>query len=322
MKKACLSIVCLIMAAASLPVRADSVLTTINVGSEPTGVAVNPITNKIYVQLDNTGQLAVIDGSTQQITAKIDVGAFAISVAINPVTNRIYASGCGLDPCNITVIDGNTNTVITRIPIDSGQFIGIQGIAVNPVTNRIYAVDADNAEYIVIDGNTNTILTEVPTFIFPIGVAVNPATNRIYIGDGAGAEVLVFDGATNAELDKAQTAAGDVDNLATNFRLDRTYATIDGSNVLSVINGRTNQEIAEAPAGPFPNGVDVNLLNNKVYVANSNGSSVTIINGNNNKVLQTLPIPATFPEQVAVNPVTGRTYVTDFFSGTVIVLQQ
>ena len=321
MKKAILIIVCLI-APSSLPLMADSVLTTITVGTELTGVAVNPVTNKIYVQVNSTGQLAVIDGATNQVKTLIDVGRFAISVAVNPITNRIYASGCGLSPCNITVIDGNTDTVITRIPIDSGSLLGIQGIAVNPITNRIYAVDSDNAQYIVIDGNTNTILTQVSVFIFPIGVAVNPATNRIYIGNGGGPQVLVFDGDTNAEIAHVPAGkTGSVDDLATNFRLNRTYATIDIDNVLSVIDGNSNREIAEVPTGPFPNGLDVNLLSNNIYVANSSGGSVTIINGRTNRVMQTLPIPATFPERVAVNSVTGRTYVTDLDSDQVVVLQ-
>jgi YVTN family beta-propeller protein len=246
----------------------------------------------------------------------------AITVAVNPVTNRIYASACNpVDLCNIAVVDGKTDTLIAKIPIASGSFIGIQGLAVNPVTNRIYASDADNGQYVVIDGKSNTIITQVPVFNQPGGLAVDPKTNHLFVvGAGFPGEVLVFDGATNAQIAAIPESFG-VNNVATNFRLNRAYVTVGTTASISVIDGATNTEVTEVPAGAFANGVDVNLLNNKVYVVNSNGPSVTIIDGNTNQVIQTVPITAGFPIGVAVDPVNGRSYVSDFDSGNVIVLQ-
>jgi YVTN family beta-propeller protein len=86
------------------------------------------------------------------------------------------------------------------------------------------------------------------------------------------------------------------------------------------VNG-ANQVVEKVPTEAFAHGVDVNLFNNKIYVANANSASVTIVDGKTNRVVQTLPIPANFPDGVTVNLVTGRTYITDFFSNIVIVLQ-
>ena len=323
MKKATLSLASLVLTifTLSLQLRADSVLTTINVGSSGgVGIAANPATNKIYLAISNPGQVVVIDGKTQQAIKTIPIQPFGHSVAVNPLTNRIYASGCSSGTCHIFVIDGKTDTIVTAIPIASGSFIGIQGLAVNPVTDLIYASDADNGQYIVIDGKTNTVVNQVSVFIQPAGIAVNPKTNRIYISDGGfSSSVLVYDGATNAQVARVHVSSSG-DGVATNFRLDRAYGVT--SNTLAVIDGSTNQEITEVPTGQFPLDVDVNLANNKVYVTNGNDSTVTIIDGNTNQVLQTLPIPAVSPENVAVNPVTGLTYVSDFNSDKVVVLQQ
>lgn len=319
MKKFLLSMSTLVLLTVT-SLRADSVLTTITVGGEPTGIAANPLTNKIYVAIDALGQVAVINGRTQQVTTRLDVGRNAIAVAVNPFTNRIYASGCNPTACNIFVIDGRTDKILTNIPVATGQFLGIQGLAVNPVTNLIYATDSDNQQYIVIDGKTNTIVTQVSVFTQPSRVAVNPKTNRIYIaGSGFPGFILVFDGATNAELASINEGFSSVEGVATNFRLDRAYGTID-SGVLAVVDGN-NQQIAQIPVGQFPAAVDVNLINNKVYVANANGQSVTIIDGNTNQVLQTLPIPATFPTDLAVDLANGFTYISDFESDKVIVVQ-
>jgi YVTN family beta-propeller protein len=321
MKKAILCLTSLVfLTFSTLAVRADSVLTTITVGAAPVSIAANPRTNKIYVAVSNLGQVAVIDGKTQQVTTRIDAGGGPL--AVNIITNRIYASSCSFRTasCNIAVINGDSNRLITTIPIASGSSIGLQGIAVDPVTNRIYASDADNDQYIVIDGKTNSIITEVPVFTQPAGIAVNPKTNRIYVvGGGFPGGILVFDGDTNAQLATIPEDFG-VENIAANFLLNRAYVT-QGSGALIVVDGATNQNITQVPTGEFPDAVDVNLLNNKVYVTNGRGLSVTIIDGKTNQVLQTLPVPAAFPSGVGVNDATGLTYVSDGASDKVIVLQ-
>jgi len=322
MKKFIFSTASLVLLTFSLSLRADSVLTTINVGNgEGTGIAANPVTNKIYLAIDNPGQVVVINGKTQQVTKTIPIQPFAIAIAVNPFNNRVYASGCGSAACDIFVIDGKTDSVIATIPIASGSFIGIQGLAVNPVTDRVYASDADNQQLIVIDGKTNAIVTQISYPGQPSGIGVNPKTNRIYVGNGGfPGRIVAYDGDTNSEVARIPVSSS-VEGVAANFRLDRAYGAVDGSNTLAVIDGSTNQEITEVPTGPFPLGVDVNLANNKIYVTNGNGPSVTIIDGNTNQVLQTLAIPAVRPEKVAVNLATGFTYVSDFSSNNVVVLQ-
>ena len=42
--------------------------TTVTVGTEPVSVAVNPVTNKIYVANGNSANVTVIDGATNSTT--------------------------------------------------------------------------------------------------------------------------------------------------------------------------------------------------------------------------------------------------------------
>ena len=168
MKKALLTLSSVVLFTFSIfQVRADSVLTTIEIGNGSggaSGVAANPATNKIYAALPSTNEVVVIDGKTQAIAARINVGLSVGRLAANVKTNRVYGVSCVFNTasCTIVVIDGSTNNVIADIPIASGSSIGLQGLAVNPVTDLVYASDADNGQYIVIDGKTNTVVTLVP----------------------------------------------------------------------------------------------------------------------------------------------------------------
>ena len=74
-------------------------------------VAVNPITNKVYV---TAGPILVINGATDEVEATIALSNGPTDIAVNPTNNRVYvAEYDGSTGKNvIEVIDGATNTVI------------------------------------------------------------------------------------------------------------------------------------------------------------------------------------------------------------------
>ena len=72
-------------------------------------MAVNPVTNKIYVA-NYSSNVTVIDGATNSTTT-VGAGSNPIAVAVNPVTNKIYVANYSSN--TVTVIDGATNSTTT-----------------------------------------------------------------------------------------------------------------------------------------------------------------------------------------------------------------
>ena len=66
----------------------------VGTGSQPFAVAVNPITNKIYVANRGQGTVTIIDGATNT-TETETVGTTPVAIAVNPVTNKAYVAGSG-----------------------------------------------------------------------------------------------------------------------------------------------------------------------------------------------------------------------------------
>ncbi|MGD0478468.1 MAG: beta-propeller fold lactonase family protein, partial [Nitrososphaerales archaeon] len=97
--------------------------TMIYVGDNPTGVAVNPTTNTVYVTNSGDGTVTVINGADNSIITTIPVGSGngsdPIDVAVNPTTNLVYVANSG--DGTVTVIDGATNTVDPVSPITVGS---------------------------------------------------------------------------------------------------------------------------------------------------------------------------------------------------------
>src|SRR5258708_39081789 len=121
---------------AIMPIPPQTVTTTVKVGINPAGVAVNPATGKIYVASFGSASVSVIDPASNTASL-VTVGTQPINVAVNPITNKIYVANAGSN--NVTVIDGTNNSTT---PVAAGNTP--RALAVNPVTNKIsvaYFVD-------------------------------------------------------------------------------------------------------------------------------------------------------------------------------------
>src|SRR3954471_19670343 len=77
------------LALGALPARAQAVLATIPAGTEPRAVAVNPVTNRIYVVNEFSNDVTVIDGATRAAT-RVAVGKRPQYIAVNTRTNRVF----------------------------------------------------------------------------------------------------------------------------------------------------------------------------------------------------------------------------------------
>ncbi|MBA3947123.1 MAG: YncE family protein [Herpetosiphonaceae bacterium] len=100
-------------------------VTTIRVGRQPIGVAVDPRIHRAYVgnSLDNT--VSVIDTITNSVVDTIRVGLFPADVEVGLNTNVVYVMNNYAS--TVSVIETTTNKVVQTIRV--GHFPG--GIAVD-----------------------------------------------------------------------------------------------------------------------------------------------------------------------------------------------
>jgi YVTN family beta-propeller protein len=157
-------------------------------GSLPSAVAVNPVTNKIYVSDSNlnNNNVTVVDGNTQATTT-VNVGASPTALAVNTKTDKIYVANSGSS--TVSIIDGASNSVTT---VNVGTFP--DAVTVDEGTNRIYVLNRDSNSVTVMDGAANAIVETLEVGTKPGAAAVNPATGKIYVTNTASNNVTVMDG--------------------------------------------------------------------------------------------------------------------------------
>lgn len=312
---------------------AQTVVATIPLGTDfPRAVAVNPVTNKIYVASCTlhglgrpaTGSLTVIDGATNATTV---IKGYFCDVAANSVTNKIYVPSA--------VIDGATNSVTN---LSTNPVFAYPVVAVNPVTNKIYVAEGGGIIN-VIDGATNSITTAIDPNAFSLAaaaIAVNPVTNKIYVANnGLGifgntnpGNVTVIDGATNSTTTLTDPNAITPQFVAVNPVTNKIYVTNLGDlgdippglnhGNITVIDGATNATTTLTdPNAVAPQAVAVNQTTNKIYVAIPSDSAPTgnggviVIDGATNAISTVRDPNASYPERLAVDSVTNTIYVTN-----------
>jgi len=310
------SVLCLSLPATLL---GQSVSATIPVGTNPDAIALNPLTNKIYVancghsqtrDKGINGTITVIDGDSNTTTT-LSAGMCPIAVAVNPATNKIYVANfghtslyCGscFDYGSITVIDGETNTTTTVVG-PNAKFP--QAIAVNQVTNKVYVANNFSANVTVIDGTDNSV-TAVSTESFPYNLAVNSSTNKIYVSSfnpftlATSTALTVIDGATNTPISITDSKAADPIALAVNPLSNKLYVANlgnlgkNGTNAgsITVVSGGTNSTTnITDPTAVSPHAVVVDAASNKTYVLNASSSDgsgnggVTVLDGTTNSTV-------------------------------------
>jgi DNA-binding beta-propeller fold protein YncE len=302
---------------------AQTVVATIPNNGVPRVVAVNPVTNKVYVancnvHLDEgaTSSITVIDGATNSATSL--AGACPAALAVNTVTNKIYFPG--------GVIDGATNSTTDLPGAWPFSLKNVTAAAVNPITNKIYVGGPGNVT--VIDGATNsaTTVTDPNAIGSPSSIAVNSVTNKIYVANYAIAtpgNVTVIDGATNAITTVTDPNAIAPVSIAVNSVTNKIYVANQGDSPaqrgnITVIDGATNATTTLTdPNVEAPQSVAVNETTNTIYVVNANNPTgngiggVSVITGATNSISTVTDPNAINPIAVAVDSASNMIYVAN-----------
>jgi YVTN family beta-propeller protein len=123
-------------------------------------------------------------------------------------------------------------------------------------------------------------------------------------------------------------AGGNVEGTAVDYATDMIYVSDSYDNVVTVINGATNQVADTISIGSpftgnqgyfFVNNIAVNQATNTIYVSNMASNVIAVINGTTNQVVTNIPVGHE-PEGIGVNEVTNTIYVANYIDSTISVI--
>ncbi len=149
----------------------------------------------------------------------------------------------------------------------------------------------------------------------PEGVAIDPDRNRIFVTNSKDNTVYVINGATNQVMTITHSSLVAPWGAGYNPNNGKVYVASNGRNSVVVINSTTlavEQEIGDSSL-QLPDQVAVDAMHNLIYVTNSAGGRITVINGQTNTVVASFIAVLSTPHSIALDPARNRIYVTNLF---------
>ena len=241
----------------------NEIIRSIKVGNQPNNIAVNPITNTIYVS--SSGDC---NGSNS--------------------SNQTSSTICVIDySTNSTgMIDDNENSSFRYILLDSIIVDKpVRELAVNPLTNTLYVSTYSSDTISVIDGSSNEIVRSIKVGNQPNNIAVNPLTNTLYVSTYSSDIISVIDGSSNEIIHKVKVDPLPVD-MAVNSKANRVYVASSGDNSsISIIEGDTNEVIRKVSIAR-PVAVEIDPFDGVLYVRHDGYSDMSSLNTFNNRIVE------------------------------------
>ena len=150
-------------------------------------VAVNPVTNMVYVVDYGAFDVYVFNGATRALVATVQTGVYPVSIAVNQASNKIYVLGAGAPDAaaTITEIDGATNAKVREYLVDQNApgNVNVPGsngvvypeVVANPVNGTIYSLAGPANEIFTLDENVP--VTQCNSGCLQTAIATNSGFN-------------------------------------------------------------------------------------------------------------------------------------------------
>ncbi|GAA1460198.1 hypothetical protein GCM10009619_24710 [Williamsia maris] len=266
-------------------------VSTVGVGTTPTGVAVGA-DGRTYVVNLSSNSVSVISNGV--VVETIGVGGGPLS-AVAGSDGKIY----------VTNQDGNSLSVINDGAVETTIDLGVRPVGIAAGTDGLVYVATGSGVSVISNG---VVESTIPVGAGPDGIAVG-SDGRVYVAQMGGGSVAVI---RNGVVESTIKVGSGPDGIAAGP--DGTvYVTNSQSNTVSVI--KNGVVVSTIDVGINPNRVAVGP-DGRVYVSNSSSNTVSVIN---NGVVESTIGGFSFPFGVAVGS-DGIVYVTNLAGGSATVI--
>ncbi len=254
----------------------NTVLTTIKVGANPAGIAFNADGSRVYVTNGSAGTVSVIDTTmNNQVVATIRVGTQPAGVIV--AGTRAYVANTNSD--SVSVIDTATNKLVATVKVGDAP----RGLALDPEGSKVVVTAYGDNTVWSIDTATQTAASMGGVGPHPTSVAYAP-DGTMYVAN-SNDTVTMFDTETGTMLTIATNTNPLVNNGDHSLAVGpdgRVWVTDMNDGVVSVVTPAPpvpspQPVIGSIAVGKNPQGVAVNPVLQRVYVANQYDKTVSVL---------------------------------------------
>ncbi len=246
----------------------------------PTDLALRPDGSVLAVMNSSSLLLIRVQERTIMQTLALPSGHTFTGIVWSPDGSAIYSAGYK-GVIHVAKIEGGVATYGTPITLPAGPAGGRGagdpvtpgGLALSADARTLYVCLSRNNSLGVVDLGSGKCETEIPVGVAPYGVAI--AGDRAYVTNWGGRRA----GSGDVTADSSGTAV--VINPATG---------VAASGTVSVVDPAQKKEIATVEVGLHPCGLALDRAASRLYVANANSDTVSVIDTATNAVVETIAV--------------------------------
>jgi len=286
----------------------------------------------VYVSNERSGDVTVIDGTTDAVVATFKVGKRPRGIHATPDGQRVFVTLSG-SPRMAPGVDEN------RAPADkSADGLGV----IDPVAHKLvdrwhvgsdpeqfaiskdgrFAIIAneDDASALIVDLGSGQSHGKIKVSEEPEGVSVNPRNGEVYVTCEEKGEVFAIDPDQQRVIAKIDTG-GRPRSVAFSADGSRAYVACENGGYVAVIDARSHKLLSkiQLPTGSLPMGTAVSKDGKEIYVSTGRGNAVAVIDTEKNEVATTIPV-GNRAWGIALDPSGSKLYTANGASNDVSVV--
>ncbi len=231
-------------------------------GAAPSGLSLSPDGTRLYVALNMTHEVAVIDTAAKAIVKRVPVGIYPYTAIVSADGTKVYVSNWG------GKVPGPADFTDGMFPVVVDPRTGI------PVSGTVSVVETAG----------NTVVKTIDVGLHPTGMALSPSGDRVYVTNANSDTVSVINTATDAVTktlhvggtDRGrESLLGSSPNAVTVSPNGRTLYVANGSqNAIAVVDVDARGDDAVRgliPTGWYPTAVALDATGDRLFVASGYG---------------------------------------------------
>ena len=154
------------------------------VGTDPTGIAVNPKKNEVYAVNTGSGTVSVIDATRNQVVATVTVHRKPYFISVNASGTLAYVANSASN--NVSVIDLASRREIRTIPVGQGP-----GLAkISPDGNTVVVSNRISGSVSIIDAKTYRTRAVFNGCPQATDIAILPDSSKAYVACSGSHQVM------------------------------------------------------------------------------------------------------------------------------------
>jgi YVTN family beta-propeller protein len=216
---------------------------TISMGSgpqNPVGLGLDEYTNDVYAANYSSGNIDVIDESTDAVTDRIYEGDGPLGLAVDQVEGLVFVTN--YNDGTVGVLDDTTNTMLGSVRVGDSP----SGVAVDELTGLVFVANSGSDSVSVIDESTGKVTHTIAVGSTPVGVAVDESTGTVFVTNSGGPSMSVID-ETTLKVTATVSVEGDPTAVAVDEDAGTVFVANDDQGEVSVIDEATDTVIHTTP---------------------------------------------------------------------------